>query len=195
MCIFPEDYQNDEALNDDYLAAQESGLPIITVTDIDDLSFALSSLEGLFENTRIYTINSHGTEGMFCIGMQQVNHETNVTELKNGFKNGFKNKIIFIGACNAALGVSGDALLSNFSKQTCSTTIGAMHPINAGYRYDGGLGLNEPTYPFLTSSNSNAYKISTNGSVTKTIYDVRISHNAIACRPLTWGLILRRVGL
>ena len=61
------------------------------------------------------------------------------------------------------------------SQQTQSTVIGSNHKIEAGYQYDGSLFLNYPNkIPFL-DDNNNKYMLSTNGDISKSIYNVRFT--------------------
>lgn len=71
-------------------------------------------------------------------------------------------------------------MIQNLSEQTNSTVIGSSHPINAGYLYDGSLGLNETVQvPYALSEQANEYKISASGNEPHIIHNVRITASQI----------------
>ena len=171
IAIFPSNYVNDNALSYDYEQAENNNIPTIITENISDLSNALDVLNENSIKTSVFTLNSHGKPGQFHIGNDVVTAETDFSSLKNGFS----NKTIFIGACNTTSDFSGEALIENMSQQTQSTVIGSNHKIEAGYQYDGSLFLNYPNkIPFL-DDNNNKYMLSTNGDISKSIYNVRFT--------------------
>ena len=165
----------DDALETDYQAAKQSGIPTITVDDYDDFWMSLKDLEDVFGvSAHIYSINSHGGEGYFRIGDTKIDRSTDLSELKQ-FLSG---KEIFIGACNTGKGEIGRSFVEHFSSSTQSLTVAPMHRIFAGYRYDGGLGLEGPEYNSLFSlfgsTNGNSFMVSYSGQNTHEIYNLRI---------------------
>ena len=79
--------------------------------------------------------------------------------------------------------VDGGQLIKNFSSQTSSTTVGAMHNLNGGYNFDGSYGLTQSKTPYIDMilgiNNQNSYKMSIEGSDASVIYNLTISANGI----------------
>ena len=96
-------------------------------------------------------------------------------------KEGLTGKDVFIEACNVAANRE-DKIIEKFSAQTNSTVIAPMHPILAGYRYDGSNGLTR--HPIVNSivgllgkNYSNEYQMSVRGAPKISIFNLTIDKN------------------
>lgn len=168
VAVFPE--ERDESLEKDYQAAKFANIPIITVSDFDDLKNSLELFTNILHNkSNIFTINSHGNSGFFRIGKTKVDYETDYS----GFSNAFKDCFIFIGACKTGFGLEGSAITQKMSSDTHSTVITSQHSIWPGYKYDGSDNLNY----YIDYYSGKAYKMSINGRNVTNIYDVTIDKN------------------
>lgn len=168
VAVFPE--ERDKSLEKDYQAAKFANIPIITVSDFDDLKNSLELFTNILHNkSNIFTINSHGNSGFFRIGKTKVDYETDYS----GFSNAFKDCFIFIGACKTGFGLEGSAITQKMSSDTHSTVITSQHRIWAGYKYDGSDNLNY----YIDYYSGKAYKMSINGRNVTNIYDVTIDKN------------------
>ncbi|MDE5607384.1 MAG: RHS repeat-associated core domain-containing protein [Muribaculaceae bacterium] len=179
IAVFPSNYkkldeaEGSHALENTYKAAQEAGMPIMLVDNIEDFATALNDFAESGSSTDIFTLNSHGNDGAFFIGEDMVNALTDVSALKEGLA---ATNVVII-ACRAGANAEGDALLKSFSKQTQSTVIGSNNNIPSRYAYDGGNGLSYkqplPT-PIYGVNKGNDFKMSGVGQRPVTIYNVAI---------------------
>ena len=179
IAVFPTKYADDEsrALIIDHDEAMKH-VPVILVDNMSDFADAMAALAKMRSSTKLYTLNSHGYGGSFdnpahfYIGDDLINCNTDFGQLSDGLK----DKVVFIGACNVGSlnGLGGD-LVENMSKVTSSTVISSLHPVPAGYEFEGGYELNfcrQP--PLLPDYSDNEYMYSSNGSTASIIKDVRI---------------------
>ncbi|MDE5608180.1 MAG: hypothetical protein K2I64_04515, partial [Muribaculaceae bacterium] len=174
IAVFQSDYKNidkknnNSALTTDYKAAKKAGLPIMLVDNKADFKAAMKALDDMKSSTEEYTINSHGSSGYFYIGSDKIDAGSDTSSLKDGLS----GKTVFIGACNSAVDLNGNALLETFSEDTGSNVIGSCHKIKAGYSYDGSDGLNRPSAD--GSDKGNGYKMSVSGADAVSIWNVTI---------------------
>ena len=174
--VFPSNFLLDRAILKDFCNAYKS-IPIVLVDDMNDFADAMAFMNKISVNSNVYTINSHGfvdyeeNEVSFDIGTESVTSDTDFSLLERGLN----GHTVFIGACNVGIsyGDSGYELVESMARQTNSSVIAASHPIRAGYKYDGSLGLNRKN-PFDKSDLGNSYIMSVNGSLSDIIYDVSI---------------------
>ena len=179
ICIYPT--FRDNALEIDYLAAKEQGIPIITVEDLEDFVISLRDLSNVIgSSASVFSINSHGTEGQFRIGETIINKNVDISNLSK-YLNG---KEIFIGACNTGKGDVGRSFVEYCASATNSLTIASQHKIPAGYKYDGRHGLEgkdfNPIYALFGSNIDNEYTVSRSGEKAVDVYNVTIHKN--------WGI-------
>ncbi len=141
IAVFPyNDIHDEGAIEFDYNAALNSGVPIILVENINDFADAMSHLQEMFSYTNSYTLNSHGLLGneefptYFKIGDDIVDADTDLSLLRNGLE----NHTVFIGACNVGkIEGRGWEMITSIAEQTNSIVIAPDHPVKAGYVYDG----------------------------------------------------------
>ena len=74
-------------------------------------------------------------------------------------------------------------MVEGLAEQTSSTVVAACHKISAGYRYDGGDGLNyyEGEFPYIMLPSvlkGNKYILSESGSESKSVRNVTIDKRA-----------------
>ncbi len=177
IAVFPQNEIGIKgAIQTDYNAALNSGMPIMLVENINDYADAMAHLQGMSSGTGSYTINSHGLLGdetiptSFKIGDDRVDADTDFSVLKNGLE----NHTVFIGACSVGnIQGRGLEMISNMAEQTNSTVIAPDHPIKAGYAYDGSNNLNNANFhpPMLPMNNE--FAISHKGDL-QTINNVTI---------------------
>jgi len=177
IAVFPQNEIGIKgAIQTDYNAALNSGMPIMLVENINDYADAMAHLQGMSSGTGSYTINSHGLLGdetiptSFKIGDDRVDADTDFSVLKNGLE----SHTVFIGACSVGnIQGRGLEMISNMSEQTNSTVIAPDHPIKAGYAYDGSNNLNNANFhpPMLPMNNE--FVISHKGDL-QTINNVTI---------------------
>jgi len=141
-----------------------------------DYADAMTAIKDKGSSTKIYSLNSHGNDGVFFIGNDEVTKTTDFSILKEGLS----NKNIFIGACLVSSGSRGTELIQNFSNQTSSTVYASDHEVISGYKYDGENGLTQHsvinTIAGLFGNNySNSYHMSKNGSSATQIYNLSIN--------------------
>jgi hypothetical protein len=187
-----KDIESNSVMQKDYKAAVKSGVGILIVENVKDLANGLKGLQDQGVDPSVYTLNSHGNSGYFTIGTDQITAETITTTNKlTSLKDGFDGKTVFIGACNVTRGASqrGKSLIENISNQTNSTIISSDHYINAGYKYNGGKGLNGDVgkrgwfgNTFLGENHQNSYHIAKPGESAKQMYNFTINKNG----KVTW---------
>ena len=159
-----DDANNLEAIYDAIQVARSEKMPIMFVKNIGDFADAMKDLGTMGSSADIYSLNSHGRDGFFRIGEDEITKDTDVSALKNGLG----DKTVFIYACQVAAGREGKQLIERFSKETSSTVIGSEQNLDAGYYYRGGPKLNDWGSTFYMSNN---------GSKVFPIYDVSIEKN------------------
>ena len=183
IAVFPMNLSDHNgAILKDYLAAVNSGVPVIRVTDMKDFANAMYKLKEINTVTKTYTLNSHGYRGnsntpaYFNIGSDKITPETDFTMLKDGLN----NHNVFIGACDiGTLEGRGYELVENMAKQTSSLVVASDHPIRAGYKYDGSNYLNNDDIkiPFKPTSPQNEFMYSDRGEPFGFIKNVTIDKN------------------
>ena len=183
IAVFPMNLSDHNgAILKDYLAAVNSGVPVIRVTDMKDFANAMYKLKEINTVTKTYTLNSHGYRGnsntpaYFNIGSDKITPETDFTMLKDGLN----NHNVFIGACDiGTLEGRGYELVENMAKQTSSLVVASDHPIRAGYKYDGSNYLNNDDIkiPFKPTSPQNEFMYSNRGEPFGFIKNVTIDKN------------------
>ena len=158
-------------------AAKSNNIPIIKVDNLDDYSLSMSAISALNSSVKTYALTSHGKSGMFSIGDTKITPNSDVSSLKEGLE----GKSVFLYSCSTAKGPDGSQLIKNFSSQTSSTTVGAMHNLNGGYNFDGSYGLTQSKTPYIDMilgiNNQNSYKMSIEGRDASVIYNLTISAN------------------
>lgn len=168
IAVFPIEGQRDDAIQDDYQAAHDAAVPIITVTNIADLAEALTDLSQKGVPFDCIAINSHGNYDGFRIGSEKVNLMSDLSSLKESLE----DKTLFIGACNVG---KNELLVSQIAEDTQSTVIAPRHKLAVGYTYDGSelptIGGERyiPTYspPQYTRSNGTTTNYVTNVTLDK----------------------------
>ena len=183
IAVFPMNLSDHNgAILKDYLAAVNSGVPVIRVTDMKDFANAMYKLKEINTVTKTYTLNSHGYRGnsntpaYFNIGSDKITPETDFTMLKDGLN----NHNVFIGVCDiGTLEGRGYELVENMAKQTSSLVVASDHPIRAGYKYDGSNYLNNDDIkiPFKPTSPQNEFMYSNRGEPFGFIKNVTIDKN------------------
>lgn len=169
ITVYPVENQRDDAIQDDYQAAHDAAVPIITVENIADLVDALSALQQKRIPFECLVANSHGNYNGFRIGSEKVDATSDLSDLKDFLK----GKTIFIGACNVG---QNEILVNQIAEDTRSTVIAPLHKIPVGYRYDGSNGLNilgETYIPYY----SPAKYYRSNGNTSNCVTNVTIHKN------------------
>jgi len=164
----------DKILEYDYQVAKEIGMPILIVDGINDFKDALDDFALRGSSFQTVAINSHGSYGSFKIGDDVVDMTTDLSSLHDELD----GKVVFIGACNVGESYGG-YMIEGLAEQTSSIVVAACHKINAGYKYDGGNGLNnyDGKSPYLMNSTflkGDKYVFSNKGANAKYIRNVRI---------------------
>lgn len=154
-----------------------SGAPIIMVDNMEDYANAMKQLKKVGVFTSSYDINSHGRENYFKIG----NTEIETFEDLGILREGLKDKLIFIDACNVTSDYFPEKftdLTQDFAEQTQSTVIASCHSIMSSSKYDGVDMFNEPFSIFHPNDQFNLFKMSIKGGQRKNIYNVRVGINS-----------------
>ena len=170
IAVFPQSEIDDgHAIEQDYEAALNAGMPIMLVENINDYADAMSHLEDMHSFTDSYTLNSHGLLGneviptSFKIGEDRVDADTDFSILRNGLE----NHTVFIGACNVGkIQGRGWEMITGMAEQTNSIVIAPDHPVKAGYAYDGSNYLYNANFHPPLLSMDNEFAVSNNGSLT-----------------------------
>ena len=104
----------------------------------------------------------------------------------------FSKKLVrnFIGAYNTGKGDSGRAFVEYFASSTNSLTIASQHEIIAGYKYDGGRGLEGKGFnsidALLGSNIDNGYTVSRSGETALCVsqhicYETDVCPETVTC--------------
>ena len=168
----------DKTLEYDYQIAKEMGMPIFVVDNIGDFKDALDDLALKGSTFQTIALNSHGSYGKFNIGDDTIDMTTDLSSLREKLE----GRTVFVGACNVGDSY-GCFMVEGLAEQTSSTVVAACHKISAGYRYDGGDGLNyyEGEFPYIMLPSvlkGNKYILSESGSESKSVRNVTIDKRA-----------------
>lgn len=168
----------DKTLEYDYQIAKEMGMPIFVVDNICDFKDALDDLALKGSTFQTIALNSHGSYGKFNIGDDTIDMTTDLSSLREKLE----GRTVFVGACNVGDSY-GCFMIEGLAEQTSSTVVAACHKISAGYRYDGGDGLNyyEGEFPYIMLPSvlkGNKYILSESGSESKSVRNVTIDKRA-----------------
>lgn len=147
--------------------------PIMFVDNIKDLSNAMNQLSEDGVNTASYDINSHGKNGFFKIGEDNVEIGTDVSSLKKGFE----GKDIFIDACSVSSSSQTEPfvdLTMDFAQQTNSNVITSCHDISSNSKYDGIDTFNKAWSAPMNPKDYNNYKLSIKGAQGTIIQDLKV---------------------
>ena len=153
-----------------------AGIPVMVVDNLEDFTDAMFALDALNSTTQIYTLNSHGYAGNFNIGSEEINANTDFSELRQGLN----NKTVFIGACNVGDLAKGSELLEKMSSQTASTVIAPSHRVASGYNYNGKSLNRSIRVPLSSLPNDNEFLLSKKGTSVEVIKNVHISNMGIS---------------
>lgn len=176
VAVLPTGYTNNKAMKKDHDAAIAAGIPVMVVDNLEDFADAMFALDALNSTTQIYTLNSHGYAGNFNIGSEEINANTDFSELRQGLN----NKTVFIGACNVGDLAKGSELLEKMSSQTASTVIAPSHRVASGYNYNGKSLNRSIRVPLSSLPNDNEFLLSKKGTSVEVIKNVHISNMGIS---------------
>ena len=182
MVVLPISYKEDYVMTLNFNNAQEQGLPILLVTDVQSFADGMKALKDKGVSAFAYSIHQHGNAGYTQIGNEVVTYKTDFSVLREGLS----DRNVFLHSCRVTLPdgtKNGEKLITAMANQTnANMVVAADHTVDGGKWTNTSLNEKWELFSWImggSRGNINDFSLAKPNEPVKKIYDFTMRPNGI----------------